>query len=404
MTIIIDGSNGTTGNLANGDLQVNGVTVGKGGGSVVNNTAVGIGVLAATATGGGNNGLGWNTLVSVTSGSANDAFGQQALNKTTTGSYNDAFGYQALYNNTTGASNVAIGALALQANTTASNNTAVGYQAGYSNTTGTGLASLGALALYNNTTGNYNTAIGGRDANTLPPMYSNTTGSSNIAVGAGALASNSTASYNTAVGYQAGYNSNRTADTAGFHTFLGYQAGLAVTVGTSNTLIGAGAGNAITSGSYNTILGGYSGNQNGLDIRTSSQYIVLSDGAGAWKAYSNATNWYQNNNTTTWSISSDERIKKNIEPLKNGLSVILALQPKEFDYIVSDKHDVGFIAQEYGIVLPLQMTEQDASGEYAKLTNGEPVKGIQQNLVPYLVKAIQELKAEVDSLKQQLGK
>jgi hypothetical protein len=34
----------------------------------------------------------------------------------------------------------------------------------------------------------------------------------------------------------------------------------------------------------------------------------------------------------------------------------------------------------------------------------EPYKAVNANLIPTLVKAIQELKAEVDSLKQQLGK
>jgi hypothetical protein len=36
----------------------------------------------------------------------------------------------------------------------------------------------------------------------------------------------------------------------------------------------------MTTGSFNTILGSFSGNSGGLDIRTASNYIVLSDGAG----------------------------------------------------------------------------------------------------------------------------
>jgi hypothetical protein len=36
----------------------------------------------------------------------------------------------------------------------------------------------------------------------------------------------------------------------------------------------------ITTGNRNTIIGGYTGNQGGLDIRTASNYIVLSDGDG----------------------------------------------------------------------------------------------------------------------------
>jgi hypothetical protein len=45
----------------------------------------------------------------------------------------------------------------------------------------------------------------------------------------------------------------------------------------------------MTTGSYNTILGGFSGNQGGLNITTSSNYIVLSDGAGNPWAYYNGS-------------------------------------------------------------------------------------------------------------------
>jgi hypothetical protein len=58
------------------------------------------------------------------------------------------------------------------------------------------------------------------------------------------------------------------------------------------------------------------------------------------------------------------------------------------------------LAQEYEQVLPDQIVEDHNIGEELKaLTNGEPVKGIQQNLVPYLVSAIQALKAEFDAYK-----
>jgi len=184
--------NVTTSNLTNltvtNDASISGLTVGKGGGAVASNTAIGL---------------------------------------------------NALKTNSTGASSVAIGQDALQANTTASNNTAVGYQAGYSNTTGTRMTTIGGLAGSTNTTGNY-------------CVY---------------------------VGYATGQ-----ASTGSGNTFVGDSAGLACT-GSSNVFVGpnnasAACGSAVTTGSKNTILGGYSGNQGGLDIRTASNYIVLSDGDG----------------------------------------------------------------------------------------------------------------------------
>jgi len=314
---------------------------------------------------------------------------------------------------------VAVGDQALQANTTASDNTAVGYQAAYSNTTGTVITAFGKSALFSNTTGLTNNAFGNAAlySNTTggyncafgeATLYPNTTGSNNVAIGHNALRLNTTASNNTAVGYQAGYSNT----TASHNVFIGYQAGYSNTTtewntfvgrsagtlstGYGNTFIGAdgnaggGSGKLMTTGNLNTIIGGFSGNQGGLDIRTASSYIVLSDGSGNPLAYvQNAVNnWYQKSNSTLWSITSDARIKKNVVSLETGLDVISALRPVEFDYIENEKHDIGFIAQEYQTVLPAQISE----GEDGMLS-------LNQNLVPYLVKAIQELKAEIDQLK-----
>lgn len=78
------------------------------------------------------------------------------------------------------------------------------------------------------------------------------------------------------MGVEAGY-ANQTGDNT---TFIGRSAGIAST-GNSNTFIGRSSGSQVTSGANNTILGRYQGNSDGLDIRTSSNNIVLSDGSGS---------------------------------------------------------------------------------------------------------------------------
>ena len=224
-------------------LGVNGITVGRGAGAVSSNTAVGASAFNSASNSGG---------------------------------YGVAVGYQALYYNTTG-----------------SRNTAAGYQAAYANTTGSSITAFGDESLYSNTTGGYNTAVGGPDSGTWPVLYSNTTGSYNTAVGSGSLAKNTTASNNTALGYQAlyanttganniavGFNAGYVNTTGYSNTFLGRTAGESNTTGYQNTFIGNNSGNAISTGNSNTILGRYTGNQGGLDIRTASNYIVLSDGDG----------------------------------------------------------------------------------------------------------------------------
>jgi len=256
--------NGTTFTLAN-DASISGLTVGKGGSSTAIATAVGNGALAVN-----------------TSSGRNSAFGYLALTANTTGgTQNTAIGDTALYSNSSGSSNTAVGMSALLSNLTASNNTAVGYQAGYSNTTaqyqlflgyqagkatttGGGNAFVGVASGFANTTGANNTFVGGLDGASNGVGQSNTTGNANTALGGAALASNTTASNNTAVGYQSLYSNT----TASYNTAVGYQAGY-----------------YITTGSKNTVLGGYNGNQGGLDIRTASNYIVLSDGDGNPLAY-----------------------------------------------------------------------------------------------------------------------
>jgi hypothetical protein len=288
-----------------------------------NNVAVGRDALVANTTASYNTAVGYEAGKTNTTGLIT-ALGSQALYSNTTGANNVAVGgytsganYAALTFNTTGSNNTAVGNSALQANTTASNNTAVGYSALTANTTGANNVALGRGSLGANQTGAGNVALG------YSALTSNTTASNNVAIGMEAAVSNSTgtslvaigfealkantASNNTAVGYQAGLSNT----TGGGNTFIGNSAGLAVTTGGNNLLVGNGAGlalttglsntfvgaysnsgsgacgGAMTTGSKNTIIGGYSGNQGGLDIRTASNHIVLSDGDGNPRASGN---------------------------------------------------------------------------------------------------------------------
>jgi hypothetical protein len=114
--------------------------------------------------------------------------------------------------------------------------------------------------------------------------YANSTGIFNTALGYQALDSNTTANGNTALGRGAGGSLT----TSGANTFVGDFSGNSTT-GINNTFLGSDSGYLVTSGTKNTIIGRYSGNQGGLDIRTSSNNIVLSDGDGNSKAVCNGT-------------------------------------------------------------------------------------------------------------------
>jgi hypothetical protein len=113
-------------------------------------------------------------------------------------------------------------------------------------------------------------------------LLGNTVGFQNTAVGDSTLKANTTGDNNTAIG-RAALLTNVIGDN---HTAIGALA-LALATGNTNTCVGYISGNSITTGSKNTILGSYSGNQGGLDIRTLSNYVVLSDGDGNPRAYWN---------------------------------------------------------------------------------------------------------------------
>jgi hypothetical protein len=339
------------------DILVNGLTVGRGGGSISTNTVLGTTALSSNTTGASNVAIGINSLNTNTTGGSNVAVGQsslqtnngnqntaignQALQFNTTGSQNTALGHISLQNNTTGSSNTGIGAGSLYQNTTGYENTAVGYATLYSNTigydnvgvgyaslnlntTGTYNTSIGSRSLFSNTTGNNNTAIGNISLNL------NTTGSNNIAIGGNALANNTTSSNNTAVGYVSlgqnitgtqnsalgansltlntigsnniaiGYTSLNANTTGSQNTSIGVAALTLHTTGTYNTAIGYGAGGSITTGSNNTIVGYYAG------TATMSNNIVLADGAGNVRYQFDGTNniFTSNLNGTSASFAS----------------------------------------------------------------------------------------------------
>ena len=270
-------------------LDVDGGTIKLDGNYPVGTANVALGDAAlddGSLSGSYNTALGAASFGNLTSGTANLAVGAYAGQNHTTGSYNVFVGEEAAVGNTTGSSNTAVGRTALYSNTTAPRNTAVGYQSLYANTTGDNNTAIGEGSGKSNTTGHNNSFLG-QDAG-----EANTTGQYNVAVGSDALQANTTANNSTAVGFQAGYTGTTNADG----TYVGYQAGYSRTgsgntcvgnysgrdgtTGTDNTFVGRNSGYTITSGSKNTIIGMYNGTQGSVDIRTSSNNIVLSDGDG----------------------------------------------------------------------------------------------------------------------------
>lgn len=107
------------------DILVNGLTLGRGSGSLFQNTAIGLDALLANTLGVENTAVGMSSLQFNTTGGQNTAVGLGALALNVDASHNTALGYTAL-GSTTGGSNTAIGSAALVDLTTGSDNVAVG--------------------------------------------------------------------------------------------------------------------------------------------------------------------------------------------------------------------------------------------------------------------------------------
>ena len=129
---------------------------------------------------------------------------------------------------------------------------------------------------------------------------------------------------------------------------------------------------------------------------------------------------------TSYNTSSDYRLKENVKPVENALSVLTQLKPYTFNFIVNPEEEVmGFLAHEVQEVMPQAIkgekdavkieqvevypAELDEEGNViteAVIEEKEvPVyQGIDHSkLVPLLVASIQELKAEIEALKSQIN-
>jgi len=93
---------------------------------------------------------------------------------------------------------------------------------------------------------------------------------------------------------------------------------------------------------------------------------------------------------SAWS-GSDRRLKENIIDLDNALNKVLKIKARKFDFINGFRNQYGFIAQELQEVIP------DAVSVFDEKNGMLAIK--MDFIVPHLVKAIQELKQELDTLK-----
>ena len=220
-----------------------------------------------------------------------------------------------------------------------------------------------------------------------------TTGSYNIAIGSEALSFGViTGNHNVAIGNVAGYSTTTTANN---NCYLGYAAGYKVTTGTQNTIIGAeaGMGDLITSTVFNT-----TGSNNTLiGYRAVPSTNIISNEITLGNSSVNTLRC-----AAALTTLSDSRDKKDVLPLAYGLDFLTLLRPVSFTWDCRDgsragQTSSGFIAQE------VKAAQESIVGATEALhlvyeANPEQLEMTAGNLLPVLVKAIQELSIRIKAL------
>jgi hypothetical protein len=279
-------------------------------------------------------------------------------------------------------------------NSALQSNLVIGRDALVNTTNGYGNMAIGNTALYTNVGGYNNVAIGNES------QYKNLWGWGNVSFGTATLNQNVIGNFNTAVGHQAGYFLTSSYNTAFGHNALDGQAD-----GGGNTGVGVNAGGVPwNQRTYNSTFLGYNAKaQSGLD-----NVIVI-----GYNAYTNEHHTIQlgdnrivklKTSGTIWSngsqLTSDARLKTNIEPLPNSIDLIMKLNPVHYtkknsiestDYA---KTENGFIAQELQKVLPYLVIEG---------TDKDKILSVDYNsIIPVLTKGIQEQQLLIKAQQKQI--
>ena len=387
-----------------------------------NNVAIGFEALTTEDTNGFNTAVGYQALKTLNAGANayETAVGYKSGTAVTTGVYNTLIGAQAGMALTEGNNNVAVGLNALGQDTKGSKNVVVGYQALYTQnfTSATDVYNtvVGYKAAEAITTGDDNVLIGALAGDAL------TTGNKNAVLGYEALGGGTTYDGNTAIGYQALLVANNTDGPDGNNVAIGASAGDAVSSGVRNVLIGVSTGASLRTGNDNIMIG------KGADVSANAaanQITIGNDinaGGNNNFSFGKASNVVTNDfdSDANWSRSSDRRKKREIYDQELGLDFVNDLRtvnfqwkpsnefPKEWnDYSEENNMDTdvvmhGFIAQEVKEALDKHSSERDS--KFSGWKEGED--GMQHTsremfVIP-LIKAVQELSAQVDTLKAEI--
>lgn len=312
---------------------------------------------------------------------------------------------------------------------------------------------LGSSAWYYGTTGDENVIIGTFAAGDNTGNHTSLTGAVYIGQEAGHLGA---ANFQTAIGYQAGrrnyggssvfvgYRSggySNSSSSGDNNVAVGYQALYAVTSGSDNVTVGRDAGSGLTTGYGNVFLGRDAGDsavsayrnicigQNANPSQNNGEHQIIlghdisgpgdnhamigRGGQGYWKLSHTAN--------TGWVFVSDERIKKNIQNDTLGLEFINKIRPVTYNHKKNEEIDADFLdstvnwkrADADDTVLHRGLVAQEVKTAMNEVGNtnfdgwsqdDDGMQGVSKEaFITPLIKAVQELSAEVTALKAEVA-
>jgi trimeric autotransporter adhesin len=333
-------------------------------------------------------------------------------NITNSGQYGIAIGRQAA---TSGGDQIAIGRLAGTGNpvNTSKGSVSIGYWSGKDNEADN-TVNIGYKSGQNfSSTANYNVNIG-YEAASYTGYNPNSQYCVNIGYRAGLYARGDR---NIAIGALTNGASNTAAD-ARDNVCVGYYAGRVLTSGYENVFIGSNSDQTCQTGNANVIIGSTTNcSSTNAVAQVVLGYGINSQGNNTFRVRASSGS-YNTQNASTWTTTSDERIKTNVTEYTLGLDTLNQINVKTYNYLSdsaiaaahpeladsdglvhegldTEKTIVGLMAQELEAVLPNSVTTRDNG---IKAVNKDELFWVMLNSIKELKTANDSLVARVEAL------
>ena len=429
------------------------------------NTAIGYNALTSNTDGAQNTAVGSWAMNSTNTGFSNTAFGSYAMSANEGGIGNVAIGSEALFSNISGHSNVAIGFGALGSNQLSTGNVAMGFEALYQSLNDRNVA-IGNQALRNNSgnnntalgynvgydsTGSFNVFIGneagynetGSNKLYIENSSATSTGAliygefdtnllrfnADVEVNTGSLNVDSGTLFvdevNNRVGVGTIAPTQRFSVNGAANLNQGIGTGVALQVNGSEALWYNGTyfswGFGATANYFADHIGIGTSTpdtelhiEGGTDANLAGGGFMILGAVTGWNIVMDDNEILARNNGGTADLNlqinggdvrvggavvhtSDKRLKKNIEPIGYGLKEVLQLAPKKYYWKnrpETPNKSFGLIAQEVNEIVPELVTISETKEKYLGVNYTE--------LIPVLIKAIQEQDEKISKLQNQV--